>query len=280
VKKIIYNGRFINDGTPVITAGSRGLRYGDGCFETMKVVNGKIVLKGLHFERLFSSLELLGFDLPEQFTPSEIEEKVMSLAKKNGHDAHGRVRLNVFRGEGGLNDPENQLPNFIIETWQLERPVGELNQNGLTIDIYTDARKAPDNFSHLKTNSCLPYVMAAKWAKAQQVNDAILLNSFDRIADTTIANVFVVSGGVIKTPGLGEGCVSGVMRKYLVQACRREGIPVEETEITVEEFQNASEVFLTNAIRGIHWVREAGKSGYRLQVSKLLHEKFIKTLWP
>jgi branched-subunit amino acid aminotransferase/4-amino-4-deoxychorismate lyase len=279
VKKIIYKGNYLDAGATIVTAENRGLRYGDGCFETMKVINGKIALKELHFERLFSSIDILGFDLPKNFNAAEIEEQVISLSKKNGHATYGRVRLNVFRGNGGLYDPENHFPNYIIETWDIEKSIGDINENGLVIDIYRDARKAADNFSHIKSNSFLPYVMAANWAKKNQLNDALLLNSFSRLADSTIANIFLVSDGVIKTPAISEGCIAGVMRKYLVKCCRNEGIPVEETGITPGELQNASEVFLTNAIRGIRWVKQIGDSGYRSQIAQVLYQNFIKTIW-
>lgn len=243
----------------------------------MKIVKGKIVLQELHFERLFSSLDLLGFDI-DNFKAPELEQQVISLAGKNGHEDHGRVRVTVFRGEGGLYEKQNEAPDHIIETWSLERSVGEFNDNGLQVDIFRDARKAADHFSHIKSNNFLPYAMAAGWAKKNKLNDAILLNSFDRVADATIANVFIVTNGIIKTPALTEGCISGVMRKYIIRQCRSEGIPVEECEISVGDIQNASEVFLTNSLRGIRWVKQVGDAGYGFEVSRLLYDRFIQQL--
>jgi branched-subunit amino acid aminotransferase/4-amino-4-deoxychorismate lyase len=279
VKKIVFNGDYLDAGTAVASSESRGLRYGDGCFETMKMVNGKIVLKELHFERLFSSLDRLGFELPKAFNASTLEEAVTSLAKKNGDEGYARTRLMVFRGGGGLYDPANHRPNYVIETAGLEKSAGRFNENGLLADIYKEARKPADHFSHIKANSFLPYVVAANWAKKKKLDDAILLNAFDRVADTTIANVFIVYNGVIKTPALTEGCIAGVMRKHLLHCCREEGFPVQEAEITVDELQNATEIFLTNAIRGIRWVKQAGEGEYQYQVSKLLYDKFLVPLW-
>jgi aminodeoxychorismate lyase len=279
VKKIIYNGKFVDAGTAIVSADNRGLRYGDGCFETMKVVKGRIALNELHFERLLSSLESLAFDVPKTFNAAALEEQVISLAGKNGATDHGRVRLMVFRNNGGLYDPEGHLPNYVIECAPLEKTVGSFNDNGLVVDVFKDARKVADNFSHIKSNSFLPYVVAAAWVKKNQLNDAILLNAFDNVADTTIANLFIVSDGIIKTPALSEGCIAGVMRRYLIENGRKEGLPIEECRITVDELQNAGEVFITNAIRGIRWVKQVGESGYRSSVSKMLYEKFVKPLW-
>ncbi len=279
MEKFVYNGKFLSKGTAIISSENRGLRFGDGCFETMKVINGKIILSDLHFARLFSTLELLGFDLHQSFNHSILADQVLALLHANKHTDHARVRINVFRSDGGLFDAENDLPNYIIESWKLNNTVGDFNTNGYVVDLYKDARKSCDHFSHIKSNNFLPYIMAAKWAKANHLNEAILLNSFDRLADATIANIFVVQDGILKTPAITEGCIAGIMRKYLINACRKEGIPVEETTIHVDDLLNASEVFLTNAIKGIRWVKQVGDLNYTHQVSKLLHRKLVKSLW-
>jgi branched-chain amino acid aminotransferase len=121
--------------------------------------------------------------------------------------------------------------------------------------------------------------MAALWARQRHLNDAVLLNPYGRVADATIANVFIVKDGIIKTPALTEGAVNGVMRRHLLQCLRKENMPVEETQLEPEELLEASEVFLTNAIYGIRWVKQLGRSGYTNQLSSLLHRKFIKSLF-
>jgi branched-subunit amino acid aminotransferase/4-amino-4-deoxychorismate lyase len=276
VKQIIYNGKVVNAGRAIITSGSRGLRFGDGCFETMKAVNKKIILKDLHFGRLLASLDLLEFNVPEDFAAT-IQKNIDDLLTKNKHVKEARIRLTIFRGDGGLYDVSDNAVNYVIETGGIEST--SFNDKGLAIDVYTAARKQCDHFSHIKSNNFLQYAMAARWAKAHDLDDAILLNPNDRIADATIANVFIVKDGIIRTPVLSEGCISGVMRKFLVNACRKEGIPVEETPVTADDLQNASEVFLTNAIRGIQWVGEIGEHSYTCQVSKLLYNKLVKPLW-
>lgn len=276
VKQIIYNGKLAGAGTAIISAENRGLRFGDGCFETMKVSKGKIVLRDLHFGRLLSSLEILGFEVPHNFAAT-VENETAMLLKKNEHDKQARVRLMIFSGDGGLYEIEEKKINYIIETTETDE--SSFNEEGWTVDIYKEARKQCDHFSHLKSNNFLPYLMAAGWAKKHELDDAILLNSNDRIADSTIANVFIVKDGLIKTPVLSEGCIAGVMRKHLVNSCRKEGIPVEETMISTEDLLQASEVFLTNAIRGIRWVKQVGEHNYRCQVSKLLYNKLVKPLW-
>jgi branched-chain amino acid aminotransferase len=119
--------------------------------------------------------------------------------------------------------------------------------------------------------------MGALWAKEQQLNDAILLNPFDRVADATIANVFIVKDGMIKTPALTEGPVNGVMRRHVLQMLRKENMPVEEGSITIDELMEASEIFLTNAIHSIRWVKQLGSNNYSNLLTQKLYQQLIKT---
>jgi len=273
-----YNGSIYHADKLLISPDNRSFRYGDGFFETMKMIHGKIILPDLHFERLFTSLELLQFERPAYFNAKYLEEQVIALAAKNQHSKQARIRLMIFRGNGGLYDAENHFPNQLIQTRALDKN-DKLNENGLVIDIFKDARKACDNYSHVKSNNYLSYAMAALWAKKNQLNDAILLNSYNRVADATIANVFIVKDGVVKTPALSEGCVAGVMRRYLLQSMHKENIPVEETSIEAEELLQASEVFLTNSIYGIKWVKCCGDNNYLQQTASFLYKKFISILF-
>jgi aminodeoxychorismate lyase len=272
------NGKIYSADKLLISPNNRSFRYGDGFFETMKMVNGKIILTDYHFERLFASLALLQFDKPGYFTAAYLRSQAEEIAKKNQHTKLARIRLMIFRGDGGLYDPENHFPNHLIQTWELDTSNNILNKNGLVVDIFKDARKACDNYSHVKSNNYLSYAMAALWAKKNQLNDALLLNSYNRIADATIANIFIVKDGIIKTPALTEGCVSGVMRRHLLTCMRKENMPVQETEIEAEELLQASEVFLSNGVYGIRWVKSCGTSNYTKQLSELLHQKFVTSL--
>jgi len=278
-QKLIHNGKILDADKLLISPNNRSFLYGDGCFETIKVVNGKISLADYHFERLFASLELLQFEKPSHLTADLLKEQILDIVKKNSHQKLGRIRLTFFRGNGGLYDAENHFPNYTIQSWELNSTTNQLNENGLVIDVFKDAKKGYDNYSHLKSNNYLSYAMAALWAKKNYLNDALLLNSHNNISDATIANIWIVKAGAIKTPALTEGCVAGVMRKHLLKCIKAEGMPLEETQITFEDALQAQEIFLTNAISGIKWVKQCGKSNYLTQVGALLHKKFVTSLF-
>jgi branched-chain amino acid aminotransferase len=185
---INLNGKIQAGMNRQLLVSNRGYRYGDGLFETMKVINEKILLEEYHFERLFSGLSLLKFEIPKLFTAKKLTEEILGLCKKNGSAQRARVRLSVSRGNGGLYDDDRKL-QYVIECWSLDETVNKLNENGLVIDVYPDARKSCDVFSNLKSSNFLPYTMAAIYAKENKLNDCLLLNNNGNIADSTIANV-------------------------------------------------------------------------------------------
>jgi len=273
-----HNSKLYKEGELLISPNNRSFRYGDGCFETMKMVDGRIVLKNLHFERLFSSLLTLQFDIPKLLTADSLEQQITELSTKNGHTKLGRVRLMFFRGDGGLYDVDNK-PNYLIQTWDMPTSYNSLNENGLVMDIYRDAKKTCDNFSPIKNNNYLCYAMAALWAKQQKLNDAVVLNAFDRVADATIANIFIVKDGIIQTPALTEGCISGVSRRYLLQCLRQQGMPVQETALTMDDINQAQEMFLTNAAYGMRRVQSCGNTNYITRAVPALYNSFFKPLY-
>ena len=249
------NGKIIEQDRAFIRVDDHSYRYGDGLFETMKVVNARISLSELHFERLFNGLKLLKFQMPPLLSPARIEREIIDLCKKNNCTSLARVRLSVSAGHGGLYDDEGKL-RYIIECSPLTNTINQLNENGLVIDVFPAAKKSCDIFSNLKTASHLPYAMAARFARENQLNDCLLFNTNNSICDSTIANVFWIADGKIHTPPLSEGCIAGVMRSYLISRLLPRGYELLEKVCETSDLENADEVFLTNAIHGIKWVKE------------------------
>lgn len=274
-----HNEKFYPEGAAVINADNRGLRYGDGLFETMKIVSGKIQAVDDHLARLWAGIKLLQFDIPKHFTPDKIEEAILSLAKKNGHNAAARVRLTVFRGDGGLYDALNHHPNIIIQTWALPEGNGEWNSNGLVAGVYDFVKKSCDILSNLKHNNYLPYVMAALHAKKEKWNDAIVLNTFGRVCETSIANIFIIKDNKVFTPSLQEGCVAGVFRGGFLRCAADAGISVAEKAISIEELMNADEVFFTNSIYNIRWVQRIGNKEFVHTVTQKIYTDIISTIY-
>jgi branched-chain amino acid aminotransferase len=273
-----YNGKLFADGTLITGPDNRGLRYGDGLFETLKMKNGQLIYPDEHFARLWKGMNVLQFDIPKHFTPEKLDREINALVKKNRHENAARVRLNVFRGNGGLYDATNNFPNYIIQSWALPPVNAEWNSNGLIAGIYSDARKSCDILGNIKHNNYLPYVLGALKAKENKWNDAVLLNTYGRICDTTVANIFLIKNENIYTPLLSEGCVAGIMRKKIIQQLIKFDFTVAEKEIAAEELFNADEVFFTNSIYNLKWVQRIGEGVFSNAVTKKIYDKVISTI--
>lgn len=276
---INLNGKFLAADVPVIQADNRSFRYGEGIFETMRLHRGTIPLWQKHWNRLSSSLVPLFFELPKHFSSAKLLEQVLQLAAKNNGAHASRVRITIFKGEGGLWETPSSSYNYLIQCWPLEQPDFYLNENGLDIGVFEAGRKACDSFSNLKTNNYLLYALAAQYAKQQKWNEAIVLNQHGRICDTTIANLFFISGTNVYTPSLSEGAVAGVMRGYLLEQLQGAGISVHQGAYSVDELRQADEIFLTNAFYGIRWVKQLNNQQYKFQKSTLFFQQFVKPLF-
>jgi branched-chain amino acid aminotransferase len=155
---INVNGKIINGEDAKISHDDRSFRYGDGLFETMKILDGKILLESFHFDRLMHGLNIMKFEIAELFLTDKFRSEIIQLCEKNNCFSIARVRLTLSRGNGGLYLFQNQF-NYIIEARSLN--VQEQSGDGITIGIFRDAKKSCDVFSNLKSANFLPYVMAA-----------------------------------------------------------------------------------------------------------------------
>lgn len=273
---INFNGKTFDQNTPIIEADNRGLKFGDGLFETLKFKNGNLILIDEHLSRLWKGMKLLQFEIPKLFTPDFIEAEILNLLKKNKH-TNARIRLNVIRSNGGLYDVQNFAPHYIIQTWELPENNGQLNQNGLQCSIYRDILKPIDQLSNCKHNNFMTYTMGALFAKKEKCNDAIILNQNKCITDSTIANVFLIKDQNIFTPLLSEGPIAGIMRDWVIKELKKGGFNINETVISEEMLMNADEVFLTNSIYNIRWVAAIGNKTYTLNKTLEIYNYLSRT---
>jgi branched-chain amino acid aminotransferase len=275
---ICVNGKFLAADEPALLASNRGFRYGDGVFETMKMVNGRIILEDLHFQRLFQSLQLLKFQPSPLFTTEILRKHIFDLCKENKCSQLARVRLTVFRGNGGIYEI-NDEPHYVIESWSAEPAMNTLNEKGLTIDIFPGMQKNGDVFANLKSANHLIYVMAAKYVREQGLDDCLVTNVKGYVADATIANVFLIKNKLIITPALSEGCIKGVMRSYLIDKLKKSGFEIREGVVTKNDIESFDEIFLTNAMFGLRWVAKFRDRTYTNTKSRKIFDDFIAPLY-
>lgn len=270
-----FNGTFFDEKSPVLRADNRSFRYGDGLFETMKVVVGAIQLKELHFQRLFSGMQTLDIVMPGFISEDIFADQISRTIRKNHLVGPARVRLTVFRGDGGLHDFKHSSGGYVVQVWPISSSSLALNEEGLKLGLYEGGKKSVDSLANLKSNNFLLYSMGALHTKKNRLGDSLILNTYGRVCDTTIANVFWVSGGTIFTPPLSEGCVAGVMRNHLISRLPEMGYTVTEKELHPDELLEADEVFLTNAISGLKWVGEFKNKTYANNISSKIFQHTI-----
>jgi branched-chain amino acid aminotransferase len=269
----IYNGHVISLYEPAISFSNRAFRYGDSLFESIRYTNGKIMFLSDHVKRIKLSMTTLRMNVPAEFTTGNIEQLIIHLLEQNNIKQDARIRLTVFRNEGGFYTPDTNDISFLIETEVLETSGYTLNQKGLWVDIYAEIKKQINKISNLKTGSALLYVMAGITKTSLKLDDCLLVNDNGNIIESISANIFVVKNGTLYTSPITDGCIDGVMRKQILDIAAQNKILAFEQPLTVHTLTNGDEVFLTNAIKGIQWVGQFKNKFYTNQKSVFFTEK-------
>jgi 4-amino-4-deoxychorismate lyase len=271
IKNLInYNGELISADVPVFAIDNRAFRYGDGMFESIRIIDEEMPLYHLHFPRLQHACEMLKLELDKKFTAAYFKKEILKIAKAKGLTENSRARLSIFRTAGGYYLPKSSKAEFIVEIRPLTEQGFELNQKGFKIDLYADVEKPVSKLSSFKTCNALIYVLAALHRKEHGLDDCMLINWKSRIVESIDSNIFIVKDGVIHTPPLAEGCVAGVMRDYILQLITKLKMEFSEIPLTLEEIFTADEMFLTNAIHGLKWVSEYKSKKFELNYARKL----------
>ena len=258
----IYNGHLISLYEPAISFTNRAFRYGDSLFESIRYSKGKVMFLADHIKRIKLSMTILRMNVPGEFSTTNIEALILHLINQNNISSDARIRLTVFRNDGGYYTPDTNDISFLIETEALETEGYTLNQKGLWVDVYAEIKKPISKISNLKTGSALLYVMAGLTKKSLKLDDCLLINENGHIIESINANIFVIKNGSLYTSPLADGCIEGVMRKQILTLASLNRILTFEQSLTVDKLMNGDEVFLTNAIKGIQWVGQFKNTFY------------------
>ncbi|WP_209403166.1 aminotransferase class IV [Pseudozobellia sp. WGM2] len=267
-----FNGRLLDEETDFLDHNNRGLRYGDALFESMRVVNGKLFFWEDHYLRLMASMRILRMEIPMDFTMEFLEDKILETIEGSQlKDASARVRLSVFRNNGGLYRPETNNVSYIIEVAQLSNPFYVIDDGDYEVELYKDFYVNKDMLSTLKTNNKIINVIGSIFAKENDYQNCLLLNGDKQVVEALNGNIFLVKGNHIKTPPLDHGCLNGILRKKLIEILKKlEGYSFEEAAISPFELQKADELFITNSIIGIQPIGKYRKKEYVNNVAKSL----------
>lgn len=272
---INFNGQIVPADSKLLSVANRAFKYGDGLFESMRLLKGKLKFAELHADRLQRGMKALKIDGYSQMDVYFLRDIAEQLALRN-KTKHGRLRLTVYRDAGGFYAPTTNAMGYCLEIVPADEPRYFLNEKGLIVDIYTELPKACNFLSNIKTCNSLTYVMAGLYKTQNNLDEVFLLNQNGFLCEASSANVFVYYQNHLYTPALSEGCVEGVMRQVVIDLAKKINIPVIEAQINPDILYEADEVFITNASRGIQCVMGYGVRRYFNKVSKVLMEELNK----
>jgi branched-chain amino acid aminotransferase len=270
--KVSFNGNLLPSDEATLNLNNRGYNYGDSLFETMRVINSKIMFWETHYFRLMSSMRILRMSIPMDFSPEFLEEKIIELVKANDLESSAvRVKINIHREAGGYYTPERNSIGYFISVKPLDGAFFTISDDPYEVELYKDHYVLSGMLSTIKSNNKLVNILAGIYAKENGFDNCFLINQNKSVLEMTNGNVFIIKGKVIKTPPLSDGCLNGIIRKQLIEILNKsEDFTLKEETVSPFELQKADEIFFTNAIQGIQPITKYRKKSYTNTVARNL----------
>jgi branched-chain amino acid aminotransferase len=270
---INFNGTIGTQDTNILTQ-NRAFLYGDAVFETVKVIDGKILFLEDHYFRLMASMRVVRMEIPMNFTMEYLEEQMISLVKRNGFDESSRVRITVFRNDGGYYLPLTNDVSFLIHCSQAENKLYQFEKSEYEVDLFKDFYVTKQLLSSIKTTNRMLNITASVYANENGLDNCLLLNDAKNVVEAIQGNIFMLIGNKLVTPPVSEGCLNGVMRKQVLNFAKQiSGLEVIEEVISPFDLQKADELFITNVIKGIQPITKYRKKSFKNDVA---HEILTK----
>lgn len=268
---IYFNQNILTEKEFHLTRHNRAFKYGDGIFDTLKYTNGKIEFIEDHYFRLMSSMRMLRMKIPMYFSLQFYKAEILKLLSKNDVFDKARIRVSIFRKDGGLYNPLSNEINILMET-------GEVNlkhHDSYEIELFKDFPVYSGLLSNIKTTNRMINVVASIYASEFNYNNCILINEKKNIVEAINANIFLIKGNDIYTPSLTEGCINGIIRKKIIEAIKNnDQFQIHETSISPFELLKADEVFISNSIIDFESVTIYRKTIYRTEKTNVLKKLF------
>lgn len=238
----LRNGRPVA-GVPVI---DRGLAYGDGLFETLKVVAGHPRFLELHLARAMRDCTRLGMQLDLPQLRGEIAVAMQQMQS-------GVLKLIVTRSAAmrGYQAPRNAGAERLLLCYPQLLPAPPVSSAGIQVRICRQRLAEQPALAGMKHLNRLEQVLArAEWSDPA-IAEGLMLDTAGRLVEGVASNVFLVSAGKVYTPRLHRCGVAGVIRELLLHNAEAIGVSIREADLTLDDLQQANEVFLSNSIAGI-----------------------------
>jgi branched-chain amino acid aminotransferase len=242
-----WNGRVTAPQDGRVSAFDRGVLYGDGLFETMRAYSGRVFRLQAHLERLAASAPVVRLVLP--WSQEELAAAVTALLAASGL-ADAYLRLTVLRGEGppGPAPPVCSSPHYFVIARPLAPYPDRRYREGATAVVAATRQNEGSPLARVKSTSFLNYVLAIGDARDAGVDEALLLNNRDELAEAATSNLFIVCGETLLTPPVACGCLPGIARAVVLERAPALGLAALQIPFTLADLLAADEAFLTNSL--------------------------------
>lgn len=260
---INFNGTLVEQ-TGAALQENRGFLFGDSVFETIKVLDGKVLFLEDHYFRLMASMRIIRMEIPMNFTMEFFESQILNLVKAKAIESAARVRFSVFRKSGGFYLPKTNEIEFVVVAESLETAVYSFENQPYEVELFKDFHITAQLLSILKSNNRLVQITGSIFAEENGYQNCLLMNDAKNVVEALQGNLFMLSGNTLVTPPLSDGCLNGIMRKQILAITRKmENLEVIEQSISPFDLQKADELFVTNVIKGVQPITKYRKKEYK-----------------
>ena len=251
----------------------RGIYYGDGLFESIRMHQGQLLFWAYHRDRLSRGMQFLGMTFPDHKTMEDLPNVLHTTC---GDWKNARIRLTLIRSAGGLYTPSDNQVHILAEAIPLSGKPYTTNKTGWKLGIYPEQLPlAGSPLSNLKTCNSLPYILAAQYRQEKGFDDVLIINQRGNIVEGTAYNFFCRKADTLFTPPLSEGCLDGVIRRIIIEKSKELNWTIKEQPITPDFLSDANSIYLTNAIQGVKWVERLGEWVFEKEGTDVLQQVVI-----
>lgn len=261
--KIFHKDSWHEPDAKIFSATNRGVKYGDGFFESMTAFDNKICFLKDHFERIRKTASLLELDVEKAgFTKELLNQSLDHFINYNQLTACA-VRVQFFRSRGSKYTPDSMDCDFYIEfsekTYSKFSVEFKFEKSGLYKEHLLQKNST---LSPLKTSNSLLYVLAKSYIKKNNLNEVILFNNNLEIAEFSSSNIYLDMGDKILTPPLSSGCLDGIIRRQLLKPEAKERFHIQEFDLYESDLENAMAIYGSNTSMGIFFIEQIGHKTY------------------
>ena len=271
---VFLNGEFVLEEQATVSVFDRAFLYGDGLFETMRVVNGKPFRWWDHMERLRKGGDFLGIKIP--FACKTLEKSAAELIAQNKMP-DALMRITVSRGIGprGYSPKGADKPTLVMSL----HPAPASTSARWKLRTASQRLPAGDKLAQFKTANKLAQILARAEAEAAGADEALLCNTDGFVVEGASSNLFWIESGTVCTPPLASGILAGVTRAVTLELCKQLGLSVAERQITPGKLLRADGVFLTLSSLGVVEASALdGESLGRSAIATTIHHAYEKLL--